>query len=226
MTCKTRAWIAWSSGKDSAWALHVTRQRGEFDVVGMLTTVTGPYDRVSMHGVRTGLLAAQARALGLPEHRVPIPAPCPDEVYAELMRRAMAEARAEGVTHVVFGDLFLEDVRAYRAEQLARVGMEAVFPLWGCDTRSLARAMVGGGLRAVITCLDPRRLAREFAGREFDEAFLSALPEGVDPCGENGEFHTFVHAGPMFAAPVPVAVGETVEREGFVFTDVMPDGDA
>ncbi|MCP4621650.1 MAG: adenine nucleotide alpha hydrolase [Bradyrhizobium sp.] len=223
MAGRAKAWIAWSSGKDSAWALHVAREQGEFDIVGMMTTVTERYGRVSMHGVRTELLAAQASALGLPEHRVHLPAPCPGEAYAELMRKAMAEARAEGVTHVVFGDLFLEDIRAYRAEQLAQVGMEAAFPLWGSDTGCLARTMIEGGLRATITCLDPRRLAREFAGSEFDQAFLDALPDDVDPCGENGEFHSFAHAGPMFTSSVPIIVGETVEREGFVFTDVMPE---
>ena len=218
---RAKAWLAWSSGKDSAWALHVARQQGQMDVVGLLTTVTAAYGRVSMHGVREAVLAAQAKATGLPLHRVLIPAPCPNEVYEDAMRHAMDKARTEGVTRVIFGDLFLEDIRAYREGKLAPVGMKAVFPLWGPDTRTLAHEMIAGGLRAYITCLDPRKVPREFAGHPFDESLLAALPPGCDPCAENGEFHTCVVAGPMFSRPVGVRVGETVEREGFVFTDVL-----
>ena len=213
--------MAWSSGKDSAWALHVARHRGQEDIVGLLTTITDAYARVSMHGVREELLAAQAVALGLPLHSVRIPAPCPNDVYESGMRTALAAAAAQGVTHVVFGDLFLEDIRAYREAQLARIGMIGVFPLWQRDTTALAREMIDGGLRAYLVCVDPRRVPGRLAGRAFDDALLEALPPGVDPCGENGEFHTFACDGPMFAAPVAVSVGETVEREGFVFTDLV-----
>jgi diphthamide synthase (EF-2-diphthine--ammonia ligase) len=188
----------------------------------MLCTLTEPYDRVSMHGVRRNLVEAQARAAGLALHEALIPAPCPNEAYEAAMAAALETADAQGVTHVIFGDLFLEDVRAYREERLAAVGMAAVFPLWGSQAGGLARRMIWAGLEARVTCLDPRKVPRDLAGRPYDDAFLSALPEGVDPCGENGEFHTFVSAGPMFAHPIPIRVGRTVEREGFVFTDVLP----
>ena len=216
-----KAWMAWSSGKDSAWALHLAQQGNEFDVIGLLTTISDSYQRVSMHGVREELLRAQSDALGLPLHAVRIPTPCPNDTYEAAMRAALETARAEGVTHVVFGDLFLEDVRAYRETQLARVGMFGHFPLWGRETGALAREMIAGGLRAYLTCVDPRRVSRELAGRAFDGTLLSALPGGADPCGENGEFHTFAWDGPMFTAPIAVHVGETVERDGFVFTDLV-----
>lgn len=220
---KPKVWIAWSSGKDSAWALHRARIRGDVDVIGMLSTVTAPYDRVSMHGVRVSVLEAQARAAGLPLRKVLIPAPCPNEVYEAAMSTAMEAARAEGVSGVVFGDLFLADIREYRQAQLAKVGMTAHFPLWGLDTSALAGEMIAAGLGAFVVSLDPRKTPRDLAGHAFDHDFLATLPAGVDPCGENGEFHTCVHAGPMFSGPLPVRVGETVEREGFVFTDVVLD---
>ncbi len=213
--------MAWSSGKDSAWALHVARQRGEVDVVGLLTTVTDAYSRVSMHGVREELLHAQRAALDLPLYSVRIPAPCPNDVYEAAMQAALEAAARDDVTHVVFGDLFLEDIRAYRERQLARIGMVGVFPLWRRDTTALAREMIDGGLQAHLVCVDPRRMPRHLAGRAFDEALITELPDGVDPCGENGEFHTFACDGPMFAQPVPVTLGETVEREGFVFADLV-----
>ncbi len=216
-----RAWLAWSSGKDSLWALHLARQSAELAIVGLLATITDPYRRVSMHGVRESLVEAQAAALGLPLHVVRIPSPCSHDEYQARMARAMEEARRSGVTHVVFGDVHLGDVRAYREERLARVNMEAAFPLWGKDTRALAEEIIAGGVRAVVTCLDPRKTPRELAGRAFDHDFLGELPEGVDPCGENGEFHTFAWDGPGFAVPIAVTVGDTVEREGFVFTDVL-----
>ena len=218
---RPKAWIAWSSGKDSAWTLHVARQQEELEVVGMLTTVTEPYDRVSMHGVRNELVEAQAHAIDLPIHRALIPALCSNEEYEAAMREVLQRAKAEGVTHVVFGDLFLEDVRDYREKKLGQAGMTPAFPLWGLDTKRLAREMVQGGLRAYITCLDSRKLPLEFAGHAFDQAFLDALPKDVDPSGENGEFHTFVYDGPMFGEPIDVELGETVEREGFVFRDVL-----
>jgi len=220
---KAKAWVAWSSGKDAAWALHVARTAGELEVVGLLTTITEPYDRASMHGVRRQLVEAQARAAGLPLHKVLIPAPCSNEAYEAAMAKAMAAAKSLGVGRIVFGDLFLADVRRYREEKLAPTGIEPAFPLWGADTRALARGMIAAGLRARVTCLDPRKLPRELAGRPFDQAFLDALPDGVDPCAERGEFHTFACAGPMFSQPIPVRVGATVEREGFVFTDLLPE---
>jgi uncharacterized protein (TIGR00290 family) len=219
---RPKAWMAWSSGKDSAWALHVERTSRAVEIVGLLTTITEAFGRASMHGVRESLVEAQAGALGLPLHRVHIPSPCPNEVYDAAMRAALERAGAEGVTQVVFGDIALQDVRAYREERLREVGMEARFPLWMRETVSLAREMVGGGLRAYVTCIDPQKLPRETAGRAYDESLLASLPQGVDPCGENGEFHTFVWDGPMFAGPIDVRVGETVERDGFVFTDLLP----
>jgi len=219
---KRRSWVAWSSGKDSLWALHVLRQNDDIEVTGLLTTVTGDYQRVSMHGVREELLQAQAAALGLPLYRVVIPAWCSDEVYDQAMQAAMDDARRAGVTQVAFGDLFLESVRAYREERLGRIGMEACFPLWGRDTAALAREMIDGGLRARITCLDPSKVSRDLAGREYDLSLLEGLPESVDPCGENGEFHTFAYGGPGLARPLKVHLGEVVERAGFVFADVLP----
>jgi len=213
--------VAWSTGKDSAWALHEARRLPDIEVVGILTTVTETFHRVSMHGVREDLLEAQARALGLRLFKVPIPYPCPDVTYEEAMREALAKVKGIGVTRIIFGDLFLRDVRNYREAKLAGTGFEGVWPLWGLDTRALACRMVDGGLRATITCLDPKRLPREFAGREFDHDLLRDLPAGVDPCAENGEFHTFAWDGPMFTNPIQVHVGETVERDGFVFTDLL-----
>jgi uncharacterized protein (TIGR00290 family) len=219
---RPKAWLAWSSGKDSAWALHTVRQAGEFDVVALLTTVNRTHRRVAMHAVRESLLEIQAAAAGLPLVKVPIPSPCPNEIYEQAMSEAMARAQIERVRHVIFGDLFLEDVRAYRERQLANCGMTPLFPLWGRETRQLAQDMLAGGLSAFLTCVDPRQLDRTFAGRRFDQDLLAALPRHVDPCGENGEFHTFANAGPMFRAEIPVAVGEIVERDGFVFADLLP----
>lgn len=223
MTNRTRpkAWLAWSSGKDSAWALHTVRQSGDFEVVALLTTVNRTYQRVAMHAVREALVEMQAEAAGLPLVKVPIPSPCTNELYEQAMGDAMARARAEGVHHVIFGDLFLEDIRAYREKQLAACGMSPVFPLWLNDTRRLAEEMLAGGLSAYLTCIDPRKLHRTFAGRRFDAQLLRELPSSVDPCGENGEFHTFANAGPMFAHEIPVSVGEIVERDGFVFADLL-----
>ena len=223
---RPKAWLAWSSGKDSAWSLHVARQQGEFEIVALLTTMNITHHRVAMHAVRESLLDAQAAAAGLPLVKVPIPSPCPNDVYEQAMGEAMTRARAEGVLHIIFGDLFLEDIRAYREKQLASCGMFPVFPLWGKDTRCLAEEMLAGRLSAHVTCVDPRKLDRSFAGREFDAEFLKALPLSVDPCGENGEFHTFASAGPMFSHPIPVVVGEIVERDGFVFADLLPAASA
>lgn len=219
---RKRVLLSWSSGKDSAWTLQALRAREDVELVGLLTTLTTEHDRVSMHGVRTALCEAQAAAAELELWKVVIPSPCSNEDYEAAMARVLERARAAQVDAVAFGDLFLADVRAYRERQMADTGIETWFPLWGQDTTELARAMQAGGLEARLTCVDPRQLDRSFSGRPFDAAFLAELPAGVDPCGENGEFHTFVHAGPMFRAPVPITVGETVERGGFVFTDLAP----
>jgi uncharacterized protein (TIGR00290 family) len=221
-TARPKAWLSWSSGKDSAWALHAIRERGELDVVGLLTTVNSAFGRVAMHGVRETLADAQAERAGLPLVKIPIPYPCPNEAYEQAMAAAMERAGEEGVTHVVFGDLFLEDILAYREQQLARCGMTPVFPLWGLDTADLARRMLAGGLEAWLTCVDPRKLDRNFAGRKFDARLLDDLPSGIDPCAENGEFHTFASAGPMFRSPIAVTPGHVVEREGFVYADLLP----
>jgi len=221
MMRRPKAWLAWSTGKDSAWALHTLRTRAEFEVVALLTTVNQTHSRVAMHAVRESLLEAQARAAGLPLVTGPIPSPCPNEVYENAMSVAMERARAEGVAHVAFGDLFLEDIRRYREERLAACGMTPVFPIWRRDTHALAEEMLAAGLRAIVTCVDPRRLAPEFAGRIWDEAFLRELPPEIDPCGENGEFHTFAFTGPMFRVPISVRPGEIVTRDGFVFADVF-----
>jgi uncharacterized protein (TIGR00290 family) len=220
---RPKAWLSWSSGKDSAYALHEVRRAGSYEVVRLLTTVTDTFDRVSMHGVREAVLEAQADAAGVPLEKVRIPYPCPNAAYERAMAGALARAEAEGVQHVVFGDLFLEDIRAYREAKLAPLGFRAVFPLWGRPTDQLAREMIASGLRARLCCVDPKRLPPRFAGRSFDLELLAELPAGVDPCGERGEFHTCVTDGPMFRAPVRAHVGETVERDGFVFTDLVPD---
>ncbi len=217
-----RALVAWSSGKDSAWALHALRRQGEVEIVGLLTTVTEEFGRVSMHGVREVLLDAQASALRLPCRKVRIPWPCSNEIYEREMAQALQGAKAGGVTHIVFGDLFLQDIRAYREAKLAGTGISPLFPLWQRDTRLLAREMIDGGLQATLTCVDPKRLDPAFAGRSFDRALLSNLPAGVDPCGEYGEFHTFAWSGPMFDNPIPIVAGEVVERDGFVFADLIP----
>jgi uncharacterized protein (TIGR00290 family) len=217
-----KALIAWSSGKDSAWALHEARRLAELDIVGALTTVTDSFQRVSMHGVREALLRAQCEAAGLPEIIVRIPYPCPDEIYEREMAAAIADVKARGVTHIIFGDLFLQDIRAYREKQLAGTGITPVFPLWLQPTAALARAMIDGGVEAHLAVVDLKKLSASFAGRRFDAALLSEFPAGVDPCGENGEFHTFVSAGPMLARKIPVRAGETVERDGFAFADLIP----
>ncbi|MGH9730616.1 MAG: ATP-binding protein [Candidatus Acidiferrales bacterium] len=219
---KPKAWLSWSSGKDSAWALHVMRQRDDVEITALLTTINRTHNRVAMHAVREALLDAQAAATGLPLVKAAIPSPCPNEIYERAMAEAMERARAEGVTHMIFGDLFLEDIRKYREENLAKCGMVPVFPLWLEDTHLLAQEMLAGGLRAYLTCVDPKKLDATFAGRAFDEKLLGDLPDSIDPCGENGEFHTFACAGPMFASPIPVTAGEIVQRDGFVFADLLP----
>lgn len=219
---KPKALIAWSSGKDSAWALHEARRAGDYDIVGALTTVTDTFERVSMHGVREELLRAQLDAAGLPSITVRIPFPCSNDIYEQHMAAAMQDAVAAGVTHVIFGDLFLEDLRAWRETKLAAIGVTAVFPIWMRPTDVLAREMIAAGVEAHLAVVDLKKLSAGFAGRRFDAALLDGLPSGVDPCGENGEFHSFVSAGPMLSRKIPVSVGETVEREGFAFADLLP----
>ena len=217
-----RVLVSWSTGKDSAWTLYTLQRYAEIEVVGLLTTVNQAFARVAMHGVRRELVEAQARATGLPLWEVPLPWPCSNAEYEDAMRAACARARAEGVEVVAFGDLFLEDVRRYREERLQGTGLEPLFPLWGRPTDQLARTMISAGLRARIVCLDPKALSLKFAGREYDGAFLGDLPPSVDPCGERGEFHSFVYAGPMFRQALEVICGATVTRDGYMFTDLRP----
>jgi uncharacterized protein (TIGR00290 family) len=212
--------VCWSSGKDSAWTLHVLQRERTANVAALLTTMNEAYDRVAMHGVRAEVLRAQAAAAGLPLIAVPIPSPCPNAIYEERMAAAMRTAVAEGFTHVAFGDLFLEDVRRYREERLAGTSLTPIFPLWQRPTADLAREMLEGGLQARLTCIDRRVLPDAFAGRWFDTSLLADLPPGVDPCGERGEFHTCVIAGPMFAAPIAAVPGEVVDRGDFMFADL------
>ncbi|MEO8679365.1 MAG: ATP-binding protein [Vicinamibacterales bacterium] len=213
--------VSWSSGKDSAWMLHVLKQQDAGVIGGLLTTTNEAFDRVAMHAVRRELLEAQARAAGLPLHVVPLPWPCSNEEYEQRMGAAVARLVADGFTHAAFGDLFLEDVRQYRVDRLNGSGLEPLFPIWKTKpTADLAREMIAGGLHARLTCVNPQQLDRRFAGRAFDAALLADLPPGVDPCGENGEFHSFACAGPMFNHPIPVRLGEVVDRDGFVFADL------
>ena len=217
----SRVLVSWSTGKDAAWMLHRLRQTEGLDVVGLMTTLQADTDRVGMHDVPRSLLEAQAEATGLPLIAVPIPWPCPNTVYEAKTGAALADTRERlGVTHVAFGDLFLEDIRRYRETQMEGLGLTPLFPLWGEPTEALARQMIGGGLRARVVCVDTRRLPATFAGAEFDAAFLAALPPGVDPCGEGGEFHTFTWDGPIFTHPIRVSVGITQERDGFAYADL------
>ena len=215
--------LSWSSGKDSAWSLHVLKQHQQFEVVGLLTTVNDVHQRVAMHAVRVELLEAQAVAAELPLWKVPIPSPCSNAEYEAAMRTAVERAKSEGISGFAFGDLFLEDIRRYREEFLRGTGISPIFPIWDKPTAELAREMIGAGLKARLTCVDPKQFSESFVGREFDAVFLADLPAGVDPCGERGEFHTFAYDGPMFRYPVPVHLGDTVERDGFVFADLYSD---
>lgn len=218
---RKRVLLSWSGGKDSAWALHLLRQDPAIELVGLLTTINQHFGRVAMHGFREQLLHQQAEAAGLPLWEVPLPWPCSNEVYEEAMAAACARAVAERVDAIAFGDLFLEDIRAYRIARLAGTGLEPIFPVWGIPTDQLADQMITGGLRARLTCIDPRKLTPDFAGRTWDRTLLADLPQLVDPCGENGEFHTFASAGPMFTHDIPVVAGERVEREGFVYAEML-----
>jgi uncharacterized protein (TIGR00290 family) len=217
--------LSWSSGKDSAWALQLLRSQADVEVVGLLTAFNGAHDRVAMHAVRRRLVQEQSERVRLPLWPVELPWPCSNAQYEELMSAVCSRAVDEGVEAIAFGDLFLEEIRAYRERQLRGTGLEPLFPLWELATDKLAREMVRTGLKAKLTCIDPSKLNRSFAGREFDATLLEDLPDGVDPCGENGEFHTFVYDEPMFERPIDVEVGEIVERDGFVFADVTPVDD-
>lgn len=214
--------LSWSGGKDSAWALHVLSRSPDITVAGLLTTFNQASDRVAMHAVRRALIESQAERIGAPLWAVPLPWPCSNADYERIMADALQRAVSLGITGVVFGDLFLTEIRRYRERQLAGTDLEPIFPLWGLPTRELALEMIAAGLRAKLTCVDPRVLSPDFAGRDFDAALLADLPSTVDPCGENGEFHSFVYDGPMFRSPIPVAPGEIVERDGFVFADLLP----
>lgn len=217
----TRCALSWSSGKDSAWSLYLLRQDPAIEVVALITTINAEFDRVAMHAVRRELVELQAASVGLPLWTVPLPWPCSNDQYETRMREVCARALRDGVQAIAFGDLFLADIRAYREKQLQGTGLEPLFPVWHLPTRELAAGMIRSGLRAKITCVDPKMLPRAFAGRDFDAAFLADLPPSVDPCGENGEFHSFVYDGPMFRTPVQVECGEVVERDGFVFADLV-----
>jgi len=218
---RAKALISWSSGKDSAFALHEVRCAGEFEVVGALTTVTETFGRVSIHGVRQEILCAQLDAAGLPPTIVPIPYPCPNEIYEARISEAVAGAVRDGITHIIFGDLFLEDIRAYREQKLKGTGITPLFPLWGRSTPQLAQQMIAGGFEAYIATVDLKKLPADFAGRKFDAQLLTDLPDGVDPCGENGEFHSCVVAGPIFSRRLAVTPGERVERDGYAYCDLV-----
>ena len=217
-----RVVLSWSSGKDSAWALHLLRQTAGIEIVALITTFNTAADRVAMHAVRRGLVETQAARAGLPLWSVDLPWPCSNAVYETLMADIFRRAVQAGVTAVAFGDLFLEDIHEYRERQMAAVGLEPLFPVWRIPTRQLALEMIHGRLKAKVTCVDPSKLDRSFAGRDFDAGFLDSLPSQCDSCGENGEFHTFVYDAPVFAGPVDVQTGEIMERDGFLFADVLP----
>ena len=218
-----RVIISWSGGKDSAWTLHTLRQRPEeYSVAGLLTTVNLQFNRIAMHGVRRELLEAQAQAAGLPLWVVPLPSPCTNEHYERRMTNALHFVRSLGIEAIAFGDLYLQDVRQYREKQFGQCGLELLFPIWGIPTGELSEEMLRAGIKARLTCVDPRAVPTEYAGREYDDRLLAELPASADPCAENGEFHTFVYAGPMFRRPIDIVTGETVERDGFVFSDLLP----
>ncbi len=213
--------VSWSSGKDSAWALHRLAQDERYQICGLLTTINSAFDRVAMHSTRREVLEAQAAALGLPLWIIPLPWPCSNQEYEAAMHKACDQAIASRVRAIAFGDLFLEDIRKYREDSLRNSGLTPLFPIWGADTRRLLPEMIASGLKARIVCVDPNQMPREFAGRDLDDAFLCELPAEVDPCGENGEFHTCIYDGPMFREAVPIESGEVVERDGFVYADVQ-----
>jgi diphthamide synthase (EF-2-diphthine--ammonia ligase) len=216
-----KTWLSWSSGKDSAWTLQLLRQRRDYEVSGLLTTVNNAFDRVSIHAVRRVLLEEQARAVRLPLHLILLPWPCSNTEYETIMAETCAEAVRQGIAAIAFGDLFLNDIREYRIKQLKGTGLEPIFPLWNLPTGPLAEQMIASGMRAKLTCIDPGKLSSTFAGRDYDSSLLVDLPDEVDPCGENGEFHSFAYDGPMFQYPLQVEAGKVIERDGFVFADLL-----
>lgn len=222
-TMKKRTLLSWSSGKDSAWALHVLRRQSDIDVVRLFSTVNQKFERVAMHAVRNELLQQQAESVGLPIQVIPIPDPCSNAEYENIMGEFIEQAKEQRIDCIAFGDLYLEDIRKYREEKLGGTGITPIFPLWGKDTEALSKEMLECGLRAIITCIDPRNMPADLAGKEYNASFLEQIPAGVDPCGENGEFHSFAFDGPMFKSAVNILVGETVSRDGFIFTDLIPD---
>ena len=219
---KKKILLSWSSGKDSAWALHLLRQNSDIEIAGLLTTINTQFQRVAMHGTRHALLRAQTEAAGLPLWEIPLPWPCSNEHYELAMSSACAAAVKQEISGIAFGDLFLEDIRRYREDRLRDTGLQPIFPVWGLNTKDLISTMIDAGLRARIVCVDPAKLPTEFAGCDLDHDLLRRLPAGVDPCGENGEFHTFAYAGPMFSGPIAIESGERVTRDGFIFADVLP----
>lgn len=223
---KKKTLLSWSSGKDSAWTLYELQQDDDIELVGLVTTVNQTHQRVAMHAVRVSLLEQQAEAAGLPLHIINIPHPCSNEIYNQAMEDFFKSIEGQGITHMAFGDLYLEDIRQYRIDNLKKTSLEPLFPLWLKPTDDLAQAMLAGGLKTRITCVDPKQLSASFVGREFNQSFLDDLPETVDPCGENGEFHSFTYDGPMFKQPIKITAGEIVEREGFVFADLIPENNS
>lgn len=219
---KRKALMSWSSGKDSAWAFHKLQQNPEIDIVGLFCTVNKEFDRVAMHGVRVELLQKQAKSIGLPLEIIEIPNPCSNSEYEKIMGQFVERVKIAKIEYFAFGDLFLEDIRNYREEKLQGSGIKPIFPIWGIPTDELSREMISNGLRTVITCINPKQIPKEFVGREFDESFLDSLPETIDPCGENGEFHSFVFDGPMFKEQIEITVGDIVHRDDFIFADVLP----
>jgi len=219
---KKKILISWSSGKDSAWALHALRQQEDIEVVGLFCTFNKKYERGAMHAVRNELILRQADSVGLPLELIPIPDPCSDSEYKTIMADFIGEVKTKGIEGIAFGDLFLEEVRNYRENSLAGTGITPLFPLWGIPTNELSKEMVSSGLRAIITCIDLKQLSAEFSGHVYDSTFLAQIPDSIDPCGENGEFHSFAYDGPMFKDKVNICVGETVTRDGFIFTDILP----
>ena len=215
--------LSWSSGKDSAWALQVLNQQNDLEIVGLFSTVNQEFDRVAMHAVRIELLQQQAASVRLPIRLIPIPYPCSNSQYESIMNKFIEKTKADGIECFAFGDLYLEDVHKYREDSLAGTGISPVFPLWSKNTKSLSREMIDSGLKAKITCIDPKQLSPDFAGNEYDKSFLEHIPDNIDPCGEKGEFHTFAYDGPMFNDKINISTGETVSRDGFVFTDLLPE---
>jgi len=220
---KKPALLSWSSGKDSAWSLQVLNQQNDIEIVGLFSTVNQEFNRVAMHAVRVELLQLQAVSVRLPIQLIPIPYPCSNSQYESIMNKFIEKTKANGIEYFAFGDLYLEDVRKYREDSLVGTGINPVFPLWGMNTKSLSEEMIDSGLKARITCVDPKQLSTDFTGIEYDKSFLERIPDNTDPCGENGEFHTFVYDGPMFKERIKISAGETISRDGFVFTDLLPE---